>query len=242
MTTVIIGCTGAGAAIARRLASMGRPLHLVSRTETTLKSLAESTKAKYTIADVLNSQSYEDVLKSLASHGPIAGLVYAVGSIPLKPLKMTTAADFMQTFQLNTVGAALALKHLSPSLAAGSSPGSVVLFSTIAAGTGFPNHSAIAAAKAGVEGLARSVAAELAPKVRVNVIAPALTDTPLAARFTSNEATRKALAEAHPIPRLGSVDDLAAMATFLLDNEQSGWATGQVFHVDGGRSTVRPKN
>ena len=113
----------------------------------------------------------------------------------------------------------------------------------IAAGVGVPNHVAIAVAKAGVEALARTAAAELAPAVRVNAIAPSLTATPLAARFTGGtDAARRALGDAHPLARLGVPGDLAAAAAFLLDNAQSGWVTGQVLAVDGGRSTLRPKN
>jgi NAD(P)-dependent dehydrogenase (short-subunit alcohol dehydrogenase family) len=160
----------------------------------------------------------------------------------LKPLKSTSALDFLDAYKLNTLGAALALKHLAPALAGGTSPGSVVLYSTVAAGTGFPNHTAIATAKGGIEALARSAAAELSPKVRINVVSPSLTDTPLASRMTSSEAMRKSLGDAHPIPRLGTPEDLSAMTCFLLDNEQSGWISGQTFAVDGGRSTLRPKN
>lgn len=245
MSTIIIGATGTGAAIARRLVALGRPVTLLGRNADKLRGVAEplGDSCKWTAGvDVLDTAAYEEALKALAAAGPIAGLVYAVGSIPLKPLKSTSAADFLDTFKLNTLGAALALKHLAPALSAGTAPGSAVLFSTVAAGTGFPNHAAIATAKGGVEALARATAAELAPKLRVNVIAPSLTDTPLASRMTSSEAMRKSLGDAHPLPRLGTQDDLANLACFLLDPAQSGWITGQVFAVDGGRSTVRPKN
>jgi NAD(P)-dependent dehydrogenase (short-subunit alcohol dehydrogenase family) len=242
MATVIIGCAGTGAAVARRLASSGKPLILLSRNGDKLKALAEPLNASYRVVDVLDIPAFEETLKSLASNGPLAGLVYAVGSIPLKPLKATSALDFLDAYKLNTLGAALALKHLAPALAGGASPGSVVLYSTVAAGTGFPNHTAIATAKGGIEALARSAAAELSPKVRINVVSPSLTDTPLASRMTSNEAMRKSLGDAHPIPRLGTLEDLSAMTCFLLNNEQSGWISGQTFAVDGGRSTLRPKN
>lgn len=243
MATVIIGCSGTGAALARRLAAAGKPLHLLSRNGERLKALADSLGARHTAVDVLDTDAFEAALKGVAAAGPVEGLVYAVGSIPLKPLRGTSAAEFTDAFRLNTLGAFVAIKGLAPALAAApSGAGSVVLFSTIAASVGFPLHAAIAAAKGGVEALTRSAAAELAPRVRVNAIAPALTDTPLAARLTASEAGRKAMAEAHPLGRLGAPDDLAAMAAFLLDGAQSGWVTGQVLHVDGGRSTVRHKN
>jgi NAD(P)-dependent dehydrogenase (short-subunit alcohol dehydrogenase family) len=177
-----------------------------------------------------------------ASGGSLSGLVYAVGSIPLKPLKSSTANDFLEAYMLNTVGGALLVKYCAPQLTAGSQPGSVVLFSTVAARVGFPNHCAIAGAKGGVEALTRSIAAEYAPKLRVNCIAPSLSDTPLASRMTSNDAMRKALGDAHPIPRVGTATDSAALAEYLLDDVLSGWVTGQIFPVDGGRSTLRPKN
>ena len=239
MSTVIIGCSGTGAAIARRLARSGKPLHLVARNPERLQALASETKAKFTVADVMDA-SFEDKLAAIAKEGDVSGLVYAVGSIPLKPMKAISAQEYLDAFKLNFLGAAMSVKHMTPALSAAN--GSIVLFSTIAASVGFPNHCMIAAAKGSVEAFCRSAAAELSPKVRINAISPSLTDTPLAARFTATEAVKKGLGEAHPLGRLGTPDDLAAMAEFLLSNEASGWLTGQVFHVDGGRSTVRHKN
>lgn len=112
-----------------------------------------------------------------------------------------------------------------------------MLFSSIAATKGFVNHSAIASAKAALEGLARTLAAELAPHVRVNVIAPSLTDTPLARVFTQNAKMSEAIAAMHPIPRLGIAAEMAKMAAVLLSDD-SGWVTGQTIHIDGGRSTI----
>ena len=136
---------------------------------------------------------------------------------------------------VNTVGAFLAIKEASAVLS--KYHGSVVLFSSIAATKGFVNHAAIASAKAALEGLARTVAAELAPHVRVNVIAPSLTDTPLARVFTQNAKMSETIAAMHPIPRLGIAAEMAKMAAFLLSDE-SGWITGQTIHIDGGRSTI----
>jgi NAD(P)-dependent dehydrogenase (short-subunit alcohol dehydrogenase family) len=153
-----------------------------------------------------------------------------------------SASDALEAFTVNTLGAMLAVKALAPALGQGPTPGSVVLFSTVAASVGFPNHSAIAAAKGGVEAFVRAAAAELAPRVRVNALAPSLTDTPLAARMLTTEAMRKALGDAHPIPRLGTSEELAQLAVMLLTPEVCGWINGQIWQVDGGRSTVRPKN
>jgi len=155
----------------------------------------------------------------------------------LKPLGQVTAADMATAFALNTIGPAMAVKAAAASLAPGSG---IVLFSTVAARQGFANHVAIAAAKGGVEALTLSLAAELAPRLRVNCIAPSLTRTPLAARLTGNEAMAKAIAGLHPIARLGEPDDAAALAAFLL-SANAGWITGQVIGVDGGRSTLRTK-
>jgi NAD(P)-dependent dehydrogenase (short-subunit alcohol dehydrogenase family) len=208
---------------------------------------AELGGAPFTAVDFARPQDVEEAVKAAASaaseasasHLPVTGLVYAVGSIVIRPLKATSAADFTDAFALNAVGAAMALKAAAPFLAAGTgAPGSAVLFSSVAARVGFPNHAAIAAAKGAVEGLTKAAAAELAPRVRVNAIAPSLTDTPLASRFLSSEAARKASSEGHPLRRVGTADELAATAEFLLDDASSGWMTGQVLCVDGGRSAV----
>jgi len=135
------------------------------------------------------------------------------------------------------VGAALAVRAAAPRLQEGAG---VVLFSSVAARQGFLQHAPIATAKAAVEGLARSLAADLAPRVRVNVVAPSLTRTALAARFTANEPMQKAIAQLHALPRLGEAEDAAALAAFLMGAD-AGWITGQVFAVDGGRSTVRSR-
>ena len=240
MSVLICGAAGIGRSLALRLHARGVPLHLVARDASKLRAVtAGGGGAPYTAADA-TSDSFEDAIRGIASSTPLRGLVYAIGSIPLKPLKGTSAADFVAAFTLNSLGAALALKAAAPSLAAGAQPGSAVLFSTVACAQGFPNHAAIAMAKGAVEALTRAAAAELAPRVRVNCIAPSLTDTPLAARMLSSDAMRKALGEAHPIPRVGAADDVAALAELLL--EPACFINGQVLAVDGGRSTLRPTN
>ena len=238
--TLIFGVGGIGRCLAQRLAVRGTPVHLIGRSSDKVSALANELKAPFSIVDCSQPEEVEALTQRLAAATPLKGLVYAVGSIPLKPLKGTSAKDFLDAYSLNFLSAALAVKAAAPALCA--EGGSAVLFSTVACAQGFPNHTAIAAAKGALEAFARSAAAEYAPKMRVNVIAPSLTDTPLASRMTSSEGMRKALGDAHPMGRLGTAADSAAMAEFLLDSKWSGWVTGGLFPVDGGRSSLRPKN
>ncbi len=234
---VIVGAGAIGSAIARRVAARGQAVHLVGRDAGRVAALAAELGGTYAIADALDDAA---LAVAVQQAGPmIGGLAYCVGSILLRPLRRATTEDFVTTFRLNAVGAALAVAAAADALKA--SPGSgVVLFSTIAVRSGFTNHAVISAAKGAVEGLAVALAAELAPNVRVNCIAPSLTQSGIAQPILSNEAMAKAIAAMHPIPRLGEGDDAGALAAFLLSDE-AGWITGQVFAVDGGRSNVRVK-
>lgn len=236
---IIIGATGGtGQALARRLAAKGHALHLVARDAVRVEDLAQNLGASHAVADVTAEDALADAV-ALGDRGEgIAGLAYCVGSIVIKPLKATRSADFLTAFNLNLLGAATALRAAEKGLKA--AKGSVVLFSTVAVEQGFTNHAVIAAAKGAVAGLGRAMAAEWAPHVRVNVIAPSLTRTPLAASLLSSEQMAQGIAAMHPLARLGEADDLAAMADFLLSAD-AGWITGQVLAVDGGRGALRTK-
>ena len=233
------GSGGIGSAIARRLHERGAPVHLVARASARLDTVAAETGASITVGDVLTD---DGVFARAASDAgsPLAGLVYAIGSIDLKPFPRLNADAFLADFRLNALGAAQAVQAALPALRAFEAGASVVMFSTVAVAQGFTGHSSVAMAKGAVEGLVRALAAELSPGVRVNAVAPSLTRTPLAAGLTANEQMAQAIAQMHAIPRLGTPEDIAALAAFLLSPE-AGWITGQVMGVDGGRSTVRTK-
>lgn len=173
----------------------------------------------------------------LAIDGPLDGLAYFPGTITLKPLHRLTAADFLKDFQINCLGAVSAVQSALPALKAAPSA-SIVLFSTVAVVQGMAFHASIAAAKGAVEGLARSLAAELAPRIRVNAIAPSLTQTPLAGPLVNSEAKLEAAAKRHPLQSIGDPADTAALAAFLL-SDAARFMTGQVLHPDGGLSSVR---
>lgn len=165
------------------------------------------------------------------------GLVYCPGSILLKPFQRIEPEDFVSDYRLQVLGAVKTIQALLPRLRR-SGHSSVVLFSTVAVQTGFRFHTLISSSKGAVEGLVKALAAELAPEIRVNAIAPSLTDTPLSSKLLDSTEKREANASRHPLKRIGSTSDIADMAEYLL-SDKSGWITGQVIHVDGGLSTLK---
>jgi NAD(P)-dependent dehydrogenase (short-subunit alcohol dehydrogenase family) len=233
---IIIGIAGIGGALARRLAASGAQLHLISRREL---PLANELGASFAIADVLDKASLDAAI--LAAGSSVDGLAYCAGTINLKPVSRLTDDDVQRDFEVNAMGAFRAVRAALPMLKASSQKtSSILLFSTVAVKQGFAAHSSVAMAKGAVEGLTRSLAAELAPKIRVNAIAPSLTKTPLTQALIQNEANAQAIASLHPLQRLGEADDIASLGAFLLGAD-AGWITGQVIGVDGGRSTLRTK-
>ena len=165
------------------------------------------------------------------------GLVYCPGAVLLKPFARIKPEEFISDYQLQLVGAVKIIQACLPKLK-NSAHASIVLFSTVAVQTGFNFHSMVASSKGAVEGLTKALAAELAPKIRVNCIAPSITDTPLSAALLNTAEKKEANAQRHPLKKIGKPEDLANLASFLL-SEKSSWITGQVLHADGGMSSLK---
>ena len=232
---LIFGATGSiGSSLAQQLKDSNQEAHLISRNEDELKALSEKLGFSFTVADVLED-GFIDQVKSDVSDDIIRGLAYCIGSIDLKPIKRVTESDMNQCMKLNLYSAIEAIQSFQDTLKKNN--GSIVLFSSVAAQKGFTNHTIIASAKAAIEGLTVTLAAELAPSIRVNCIAPSLTDSKISQSMLKSEVVSEALAKAHPLKRLGEGNDSASLAKFLL-SEESSWMTGQIIGVDGGRSTL----
>ncbi|OQW75999.1 MAG: oxidoreductase [Proteobacteria bacterium ST_bin11] len=218
---------GASSGIGEALAGLAQP-------QCRVYSLSRSA----TVPSVFRHVSCDVVSDELPNiDEPLHGLVYCPGSINLKPFARIKPEEFRADFELNLVGAVNCLQHYLRNLQAADSA-SVVLFSTVAVQTGFSFHATVSASKGAIEGLTRALAAEWAPKIRVNAIAPSLTDTPLAENLLREDSKKQAAAARHPLKRLGEPADLAQMALFLL-SENASWITGQVLHVDGGISAIK---
>ena len=232
------GSGGIGAALARKLAASGHTLHITGRDEVKLREVASELDATFSHGDVRDDGI---IASAVAAAGPVLdGLAYAVGTINLKSLPRLTNSDFIADYTINAMSAANVIQAALPALKASSQTASILLFSTIAVQQGFASHASISMAKGAVEGLTRALSAELAPKIRVNAIAPSLTNTPLAAAIAGNAAMAQGVAALHALPRLGQPDDIAALAEVLL-TDKGDWITGQVISVDGGRSRARTK-
>ena len=232
---LIFGATGAiGLSLAQQLKKSGQDAHLVARNEDELKSISDNLGFTFTVADVLED-GFIDKIKSDTADFDVSGLAYCIGSIDLKPLKRVTESDLNHCMKLNLYSAIEAIQGFQDDLK--KNHGSIVLFSSVAEQKGFTNHTIIASAKAAVEGLTVTLAAEFAPSIRVNCIAPSLTDSKISQLMLKSEVVAEALAKAHPLKRLGEGKDSASLAKFLLSGENS-WVTGQIIGVDGGRSSL----
>ncbi len=236
------GSGGIGAATGRILRSKGHSLHLVGRDADRLAAVAQELDATFTVGDVNDADVFAKVAAEAGdSLDGLDGLVYAVGTINLRSISRLTENDFINDFRINAMGAALAVQASLPALKKSSKTASVVLYSSVAAVQGFAMHASIGLAKGAVNGLTLSLAAELAPKIRVNAIAPSLTNSPLAQGIVSNVKMAEAIAGMHALERIGTPEDIASLTAFLLSDETS-WMTGQILSVDGGRSTLRVKS
>ena len=232
---LIFGATGSvGSSLTKLVKESSMDAHLIGKNEDEISNLKDQTGFSYSIADVTDQNFIETIDKDLDGL-EISGIAYCVGSIDLKPLNLVSKKDYLKSFELNLFPIVEIIKKYKDNLKKNKS--SVVLFSTVAVKQGFPNHSIISPVKASLEGLTVSLAAELAPNVRVNCIAPSLSKSKMAGKILSNPKIAEGIAKQHPLKRVGEGYDSAALARFLLSDESS-WITGQIIGVDGGRSNV----
>lgn len=228
-TFIVVGGTSGIGLETTKLLSENNRVIVLSRDK---KNLDRLNNVKFYSADLRKSA---DELPQI--DGSIDGLVYCPGTINLKPLKSLKLEDFQNDFEVNLLGAVKVInKYLNNLKLAEKS--SIVLFSTVAVQTGMAYHASVASSKGAVEGLTRSLAAEFAPAIRVNCIAPSITNTPLAEKLLNNEAKLKASEERHSLKRIGSALEIAELTSFLL-SDNAGFITGQIIKVDGGVSSIK---
>lgn len=235
---LIYGASGAvGSKSARLLKEKGYTLHLVGKTKEKIEQLAQELNATYTVIDIKQPSAFATVSKEAGSE--LVGLIYAIGTINLKSIRRLEEQEFLTDFQLNAMGAALAVQHALDALKKGNSPTSIVLYSSVAVQQGLAMHASLSMAKGAVEGLTRALAAELAPDIRVNAIAPSiLQNSTMSSKILRNEKAIQNLENVHALKRLGTADDIAKLTVFLI-TESSNWMTGQVIGIDGGRSVIQ---
>ncbi len=225
-TTLIIGASsGIGKALANKLIKQRETVISLSR------NLPDASFSHFYQHDILSNEEMPKL------DGTIDGLVYCPGSINLKPFRALKKQDFLDDLELNVLGAIKAIQSYTPNLQQSKKP-SIVLFSTVAVQTGMPFHSTVSISKGAIEGLTKALAAEFSPKIRVNCIAPSLTQTAMAEKLINTPEKLEASNNRHALKRIGDPMDLANTAEFLL-SENSSWVTGQVIHVDGGMSTIK---
>ncbi|NND62665.1 MAG: SDR family oxidoreductase [Flavobacteriaceae bacterium] len=222
---LIGGSYGIGLEIAKSMAEEHN-VHIAARSSENIPA-----NCTYHSFDVLT-----DHIEDLDLPETIDGLVYCPGSINLRPFKMLKPEAFSKDLEINFMSLVKVVHTLLPKLK-NSKQASLVFFSTVAVKVGMPFHTSVAAAKGAIEGFAKALAAEYAPSFRVNVIAPSLTDTPLAGKLLSSDEKKEKMGERHPLKRVGNASDIAEIASFLL-SEKSSWMTGQILGVDGGMSTL----
>ena len=232
---LIFGATGAiGSNLAEQLKKSNKNIHLIGRNREKLEEMSSNLNCDYTALNIL-SENISEELKEEFNNTNISGIAYCIGSIDLKPLRISKKEDFQRCLEINFFPIIEAIRALQDNLKR--NKGSIVLFSTVAVQKGFVNHSIIASVKGAIEGLTVSLAAEFAPNIKVNCIAPSLTNSKISNFLLKNEKMAESIAKMHPLKRIGEGGDSASVAKFLLTDESS-WITGQIFGVDGGRSSV----
>lgn len=239
---ILGGSGGLGRALAAQLRAADSQVFLAARDAGRLKSAAQELGgAPSATCDATDAEQVDALFERASEElGGLTGAVNAVGSILLKPAHLTSPADFRETLAQNLDSAFNVVRAGAKRFS--KTGGSIALVSSCAAQVGLSNHEAIAAAKAGVEGLTRAAAATYAPRgVRVNAVAPGLVDTPLAGRLLASDASRKASEALHPLGRVGRPEEVASALAWLLDPAQA-WVTGQILGVDGGLAHVRPRS
>ncbi len=238
---IVFGAAGGiGTALCQTLRAGGRTVIAVGRTQERLDTLLAAVDVETAVADATRPAEVDALFAdALTRHGRVAGVANLAGAFILKPAHLTTDEDLALQLSANLITAFNTLRAAVKVM--NDAGGSIVLMSSVAARIGLANHEAVAAAKAGVEGLTLAAAATYAPRqIRVNAVAPGLTRTPLTARLTSSEASLKASTAMHPLGRIGEAQDVASAVAWLLGPESS-WITGQVIGVDGGLSRVRSR-
>ena len=232
---LIFGATGSiGSSLANQLYEEKQDCHLIGRNEVETKKLASKLNYSFSICDVLKIDFAKKLLEELVDV-EVLGIAYCIGSIDIKPFKLTKSSDFVSSYVLNLVAVTEIIRNFESNLK--KNDASVVLFSTVAAKKGFVNHSIISSSKSGVEGLTVALAAEFAPNIRVNCIAPSLTKSKMTKDIIKNSKIEESIAKLHPLKRIGEGVDAANLAHFLL-SKNSSWITGQIIGVDGGRAAI----
>ena len=240
----VVWITGASGGIGRnvleKLSAQGWTVVASGRDHDSLQQLSSELDNIHILpVDVTDHIAMKDAADRIKSEfGQLDALVHSVGSILLRPLHATSVEQFQDTISLNLTSAFLAMKFSIPIMMK-SGGGRIVLFSTVAAKIGMPNHSSISSAKAGIEGLAKSAAADYAKRgIRVNVVAPGLVETPLSSHLLSNENSRSISENMHPIGRVGQPQEVGSLVSWLISDGPD-WMTGTVIPVDGGLGNIR---
>ena len=232
---LIFGATGSiGSKLSENMHESDKEIHLIGRDEEELKKLASKLNSEYSVIDILSDNLSETIKENFGDKN-ISGIAYCIGSIDLKPLRVSKKEDFKKCLDVNFFPVIEIIKSLQDNLKKNN--GSIVLFSTVAVKKGFTNHAIISSAKGAIEGLPVYLAAEFAPNIRVNCIAPSLTNSKMSQSILKNKMMADGIAKSHPMKRIGQAADIASMAKFLLSDE-SPWITGQIIGVDGGKSSL----